>query len=82
MTVPRACAQGFGCEVLAHDIRPSEELRALGVVYVSKEELLQRADVVSLHCPLLPSTYHIIDAARWAAAKGLGRHEASSTPAV
>ena len=71
MTVPGnpyrcSYVQGFGCTVLAHDIRPSEELRALGVGYVSKEELLQRADVVSLHCPLLPSTYHIIDAARWA----------------
>ena len=57
--------QGFGCRVLAHDIRQSDELAALGVCYVSKEEeLLQRADVISLHCPLLPSTYHIIDAAR------------------
>lgn len=61
------CVQGFGCKVLAHDIRPSEEVQALGVAYVSKEELLQQADVISLHCPLLPSTYHIIDAARWAA---------------
>ena len=31
---------------------------------MSKVELLQKADVISLHCPLLPSTYHIIDKAR------------------
>lgn len=56
--------QGFGSKVLAFDIYPSEEMKALGVEYVSKEELLTRADVISLHCPLLPSTYHIIDKAR------------------
>lgn len=56
--------QGFGSRVLAHDIYESEEVRALGVEYVSKEDLLRLADVISLHCPLLPSTYHIIGAER------------------
>ena len=56
-----ALLQGFGSRVIAHDIYESGEVRALGVEYVSKEELLQQADVISLHCPLLPSTYHIID---------------------
>ena len=56
--------QGFGSRVLAHDIYESDEVKALGVDYVSKEELLQQSDVISLHCPLLPSTYHIIDATR------------------
>ncbi|KAK9905506.1 hypothetical protein WJX75_001127 [Coccomyxa subellipsoidea] len=53
--------KGFGSRVIAYDIYESEEVRALGVEYMSKEELLQQADVISLHCPLLPSTYHIID---------------------
>ena len=56
--------QGFGADVLAYDIRESEEVRGYGVRYVSKEELLRSCDIISLHCPLLPSTYHIIDAAR------------------
>ena len=56
--------QGFGAKVIAHDLYESEALKKLGVTYVSKEELLQQADVISLHCPLLPSTYHIIDKAR------------------
>ena len=56
--------QGFGAEVLAYDIRESEEVRGFGVRYVSKEELLRSCDIISLHCPLLPSTYHIVDAAR------------------
>ena len=56
--------QGFGAKVIAHDLYENDALKKLGVSYVSKEELLQQADVISLHCPLLPSTYHIIDKAR------------------
>jgi glyoxylate reductase len=33
------------------------------------DELLSRADVVSLHCPLTPATHHLIDAARLARMK-------------
>jgi lactate dehydrogenase-like 2-hydroxyacid dehydrogenase len=32
--------------------------------YLSKDELLSTADVVSLHCPLTPETRHLIDTAR------------------
>lgn len=56
--------QGFGSRVLAYDIREDPAAVALGVEYVSKERVLQEADILSLHCPLLPSTYHIIDADR------------------
>jgi len=53
--------------VLAHDIREAPAAIALGVEYVGKERLLQEADIVSLHCPLLPSTHHMISADRRAA---------------
>ncbi|MEJ7931961.1 2-hydroxyacid dehydrogenase [Ramlibacter sp. AN1015] len=53
---------GFGCRLLAHDPRPSEACRQLGVQYVELAELLERSDVVSLHCPLTPQTRHLIDA--------------------
>lgn len=53
--------KGFGCELLAYDLYPSKELEALGVNYVSMQELLSRSDVVSLHCPLTPETHHLID---------------------
>jgi D-lactate dehydrogenase len=56
--------KGFGCKVLAHDIAPSQRCIKMGVQYVEMSELLQRSDVVTLHCPLLPSTLHIIDAER------------------
>ncbi len=67
--------QGFGAKVIAHDLYDNEELKKLGVTYVSKQELLQQADVISLHCPLLPSTYHIIDKSRWSHLRHLTAHQ-------
>ena len=52
---------GFGATVLAYDVKPSEEAIKFGCVYVDMNELLQKSDIVSVHCPLLPSTRHIID---------------------
>lgn len=52
---------GFGCRVLAYDVNPSPECKALGVVYVSFEDLLAASDVVTLHCPLNPTTHHLVD---------------------
>ena len=53
---------GFGCEVIAFDPMPNEEMRAAGVRYVGLREVLERSDVISLHCPLTPATHHLIDA--------------------
>ncbi|MBV5266177.1 2-hydroxyacid dehydrogenase [Pinisolibacter aquiterrae] len=61
--VARAFRLGFGCTVLAHDFRPDPNLVAMGVVYTSVDDLVARADVISLHCPLTPQTRHVIDAA-------------------
>jgi len=55
---------GFGCRVLAHDLHAAEELVDRGVVYLPLDELLQQSRIVSLHCPLLPTTYHLINAER------------------
>lgn len=55
--------RGFGCTVIAHDIVPHEECRKHGVRYVSLDELYAASDIVSLHCPLTPDTYHMISAA-------------------
>tara|TARA_R110002050_G_scaffold3150_2_gene16468 strand:+ start:1038 stop:2027 length:990 start_codon:yes stop_codon:yes gene_type:complete len=54
-------AKGFGCEVLAYDIHKNEELEKNGVKYVSLDELFNKSDVISLHCPLNEKTKHIID---------------------
>jgi phosphoglycerate dehydrogenase-like enzyme len=53
--------QGLGMKVLAYDIRPNPKVEAMGIPYMSVEEILPQADVVSVHVPLLPSTYHFID---------------------
>jgi D-lactate dehydrogenase len=55
---------GLGCKLLAHDIRENPEVKALGARYVSLDELLGASDVVTLHCPLVKETYHLIDAPR------------------
>lgn len=57
--------RGFGMTVLAHDAFPDPAFAArVGVAYVELEDLLRRADVVSLHAPLTPETYHLVDARR------------------
>jgi D-lactate dehydrogenase len=53
--------KGFGCRVLAYDPFPHPEVEAIGT-YVPLATLLAESDVVSLHCPLTPETYHLIDA--------------------
>lgn len=52
---------GFGCRVLACDPAPNQACRNLGVRYVELDELYQHSQIVSLHCPLTPQTYHLID---------------------
>lgn len=50
---------GFGVEVIFYDILPnlSDEF----ATQVSLDELKNRADIISLHIPLTPSTQYIID---------------------
>ena len=53
----RIC-NGFGMRVLAYDPYPNPKLDA---EYVSLEELMASADLISLHCPLTSETRHIIN---------------------
>ncbi|MDQ2084266.1 2-hydroxyacid dehydrogenase [Xanthobacteraceae bacterium Astr-EGSB] len=53
---------GFGCRVIAYDPVPNPGCEALGVRYVAIDELLSGSDIITLHCPLTPATYHLIDA--------------------
>jgi glyoxylate reductase len=64
-------ARAFGMEI-AYSQRnpaPAEVEAELGAERLSLEELLARADVVSLHCPLTPETHHLIGAAELDAMK-------------
>lgn len=53
-------ARSFGMNVLAYDEIENDSGRVLGQ-YVSLDELLAKSDVISLHCPLFPSTQGIIN---------------------
>jgi D-lactate dehydrogenase len=53
--------RGFGCRVLTTDPARNPECEAAGAVNVTFEQLLGEADIITLHCPLLPETYHVID---------------------
>lgn len=55
----RIC-NGFGMKVIAYDVYRNESLKDF-VDYVSLEELLRRSDLISLHCPLMDSTQHMIN---------------------
>jgi len=48
---------GFGCRLLAFDAYPRNDLP---VTYVDAKQLLAESDIISLHVPLLPETYHFL----------------------
>lgn len=54
-------AVGFDMEVLAHGPR-RDSVEAFGhsVRYAEMDEILERSDFVTLHCPLKPETVHLI----------------------
>lgn len=54
---------GFGCTVLTHDPAENPACTALGVRYVDRDTLLGQSDIITLHCPLTPQTYHLVDLA-------------------
>jgi len=54
---------GFGSRILAYDVEPSAAVRGSGAEYVPLDDLLAAADIISLHCPLLPPTHHLINSA-------------------
>ena len=54
--------RGFGMKILAYDKYPAPDLDNEDTVrYVDLDELFEKSDIISLHCPLTEDTYHIID---------------------
>ncbi len=54
---------GFGCQVIAYDVKENEGLKQKGVIYKSLDELLSISDIISIHCPLNTATEHLFNTA-------------------
>ncbi len=52
---------GFGCRVIAFDLIANRDLEAIGVEFLPLMDVLKDADIISLHCPLMEQTHHIIN---------------------
>lgn len=51
--------RGFSMKVIAYDRFPAPDS---GIEYVTLDELFERSDIISLHCPLTDETRHLINA--------------------
>ena len=54
----RIC-HGFGMKVIAYDIYKNPDLDF--VEYMELDKLLEKSDLISLHCPLTDDSYHMIN---------------------
>lgn len=60
-------ARAFDLEVIYHNREPiSEQLaKELGATFMpSLDQMLSRSDIVSMHCPATPATFHLLSARR------------------
>lgn len=54
--------KGFGTNIIAYDIFKDEKAaQELGFEYVGLDELCEKSDIISLHCPLTPETDKVIN---------------------
>ncbi|MFN6944477.1 MAG: 2-hydroxyacid dehydrogenase [Cytophagaceae bacterium] len=53
--------KGFGCKILGYDVYQDPECISMGVEYTDIDTLLSQSDIISLHCPLNPNTFHLIN---------------------
>ena len=54
--------KGFGTEVLAYDVYPDEKAaQEMGFKYTTLDELYEKSDIISLHCPLTDENTNMIN---------------------
>ncbi len=61
-TAVARAARGFGMEVVYFSRTRKPALECDGIRYLPLEALLPASDAVTLHCPLTPETYHLLNA--------------------
>ena len=65
-----ARAAGFGMQIVAYDKFPNDDwARTAGATYASLDDLLARADFITLHAPATAETRHLLDDASLARCK-------------
>jgi D-lactate dehydrogenase len=52
---------GFGCKIIAFDLKENEGLKQKGIQYKTFDELLSESDIISIHCPLTKETNHLLN---------------------
>ena len=52
--------QGFGLDIICYDPYPLKDLK--GARYVTIDELFEKSDIISFHCPLTEETKHMVNA--------------------
>ena len=52
---------GFGCKIIAFDLKENKNLKQDGVDYKTFDELLSASDIISIHCPLTPETNYLFN---------------------
>ncbi|QMU30184.1 2-hydroxyacid dehydrogenase [Adhaeribacter radiodurans] len=52
--------KGLGCRVLGYDVVKQPECEEIGLEFTDLATLYTQSDIISLHCPLTPDTYHLI----------------------
>ncbi|MBQ6058627.1 MAG: hydroxyacid dehydrogenase [Clostridia bacterium] len=60
--VAQICRDGFHMEIYCHSLHRSDaEIRKMGFIPMTFQEIFSVCDYVSLHCLLTPESYHLVD---------------------
>ncbi len=52
---------GLGMNILCFDPYENHQAIELGVTYCDKDTLLKSSDIITLHCPMTPENYHLLN---------------------